>query len=132
MSDCGKFLSRIPVLLSAILIASNAQLPARADGAKSFVAHIPQRIAAFTVGTLAGTIPLPWFAARGGNWSNKQRRPYELRRGTKPIGYLTAGVFGIPQGIPTEFGTGREMAWLIAGSTPKTRRLARAVSVWIN
>ena len=87
------------LLLLASVIALQTCLPAWADGTKSFVVHLPQRLAAFTAGTAIGT-PIALVRCTKRELVKQTKDAYQLG-GVRPkqLGYVSAAFFGIPSGI---------------------------------
>ena len=80
------------------LLALAAAPAAHAESAGSFLRHLPQRTAGIVVGTLVGT-PIALARCTKRELVAQTKLCYDLGGVPKPIGYITAGAFGIPSGI---------------------------------
>jgi hypothetical protein len=82
----------------ALALALGVSLSARADNAKSYIEHIPQRIAGCAIGTLVGT-PIALVRCTKRELVKQTKEAYTLGGMPKPLGYITSGFFGVPSGI---------------------------------
>ena len=85
-------------ILLTLAICPTLLLPARADGLKSAIGKLPKRLFVITVGTAVGT-PVALVRCTRREVVNKTKEAYDLGGVPKPLGYLSAGFFGIPSGI---------------------------------
>ena len=115
-------LSLFPALVLALTLGLRCSLPAQAESpqaadppvqtpakaqtstqslgerAKSFVAHLPQRLASFAVGTAVGT-PIALVRCTRRELARQTKEAYTLGGVPKPLGYVSAAVFGVPSGV---------------------------------
>jgi hypothetical protein len=92
--------ARLSLMLALVLgLYISISLPARADGTKSFIGHLPQRLAAFTAGTAIGT-PIAVVRCTKRELVKQTKDAYKLG-GVRPkaLGYVSAAFFGIPSGL---------------------------------
>ncbi len=111
---------RLPFLLMLVLCFCSYPF-AKAESAKSFVVHLPQRIAAFTIGTAIGT-PIALVRCTGRELVRQPKEAYKLGGVPKPLGYVSAAFFGIPSGFLCGAGYGVSDgvadSWLAAKDAP--------------
>jgi hypothetical protein len=92
---------RKPAMLAkviALALCIGAGLPSQADGLKTSLGSIPKRILVVTVGATVGT-PVALARCTKREVVKRTKECYSLGGVPKPLGYVTAGAFGIPSGI---------------------------------
>lgn len=112
------------LLLFAFTLDLSAGLSVRAESTKSFVTHLPRRLAAFTVGTAVGT-PVAIARCTHREVIKQTKVAFDLGDMPKPFGYVTAGFFGIPSGILFGVGCGSADgladSWINAKDAPYSK-----------
>ena len=97
---------RSSFFLLALVLGLCPCLPSRADGTKSFVANLPKRLVAFTVGAAIGT-PIAVVRSTHKELIKQTKVAYDLGGvRPKPLAYASAAFFGIPSGIVSGAWTG--------------------------
>lgn len=88
----------IALMLPAVMLGTSMFDAARADSAQSTAVALPKRLFSFTIGTAVGT-PIAIARCTHREVIKRTKEAYQLGGCPKPIGYVTAGFFGIPSGI---------------------------------
>ena len=96
-------LSLLPGCISAQADSSPATDPpaktsASAAPHKEFWTHLPKRLVFCVVGTAVGT-PIAVVRCTKREIKRRTKEAYDLGGVPKPLGYLSAGLFGIPSGL---------------------------------
>jgi len=94
----------LSVLIACVVLVGEAS-PSSAKGALSGLAKLPKKLLVVTVGTAVGT-PVALVRCTKREVVNKTKEAFDLGGVPKPLGYLTAGFFGIPSGILSGAATG--------------------------
>jgi hypothetical protein len=76
----------------------SAVAPVRADGLKTSLSSLPKKIIVIGVGTTVGT-PIALARCTKREVAKRTKECFDLGGVPKPLGYVTAGFFGIPSGI---------------------------------
>ena len=85
-------------LLPALTLCATLAMPAKADGLASAVLSVPKRIIVVAVGSTVG-FPIALVRCTKRELINRTKEAYELGGVPRPIGYITAGFFGVPSGL---------------------------------
>ncbi len=88
-----------PAEASAAATSTSAQATqSPGQNTKSSAAHLPLRLVVFTAGAAIG-FPIAWVRCTQKELVRQTKTAYQLGGVPKPLGYLSAGFFGIPSGI---------------------------------
>lgn len=97
--------SKVPITLltlaMALSLSASGSQPAKADG----LSNLPKKLFVATVGTAVGT-PIAVVRCTHREVIKRTKEAYQLGNVPKPVGYVTAGMFGIPSGILFGLGVG--------------------------